>query len=105
MAGSFSQNHYFLAQELRRLADSVHEIKYDRDIERLVNVAVDKAKYVAQCGNYHVTITDDKFSIPKILNEVTRQLNDMGFKVTPIKEISQLAESLQPVKSITVDWK
>lgn len=92
------------ADTLKKISNSVHEGKHEKDVTDLYDYLIKKSKEAAAKGGYSVEVYDDRLINSEIGSALKLKLREDGFKVTIAEDHHYTEHSGTTQMYVRINW-
>lgn len=94
-----------VADELKKLADSIHDTKHDKDVLDLYNFVVKQSKKAAAEGSYSTDVYDERLLHADVAKMLKIKLREDGFKVVVAEDYHYTEHSGTTQMYVRITWE
>lgn len=93
------------ADSLKKISDSVHSDKFDKETQSLYDSLIKKAKAEAVKGSYSIDLYDNRLLNSTVASALKQKLKEDGFKVTIAEDYHYTQHSGETQMYVRINWE
>jgi len=93
------------AEQLKKISDSVHEGKHDKDVKDIYDYLIKKSKETAVKGSYSLEVYDERLLNSELASALKLKLREDGFKVTIAEDHNYTEHSGTTQMYVRINWE